>query len=61
MSPLDVIDQLFFLAVGTYVIYVSQARKDRYSKKRAGFLMASGIVVIALAVLITVCDLLRLW
>ncbi len=61
VSPLDMIDQLFFLAVGIYAIYMSQAKKNRYSEKRAGFLMASGIIVIALAALITVGELLHLW
>jgi len=61
VSPLDMIDQLFFLAVGIYVIYMSKAKKDRYSEKRARFLTAAGVIVIALAVLITVGDLLHLW
>ena len=61
MSPLDVIDQLFFLAVGLYAIYMSQAKKNRYGEKRARFLMASGIIVIALAALITLGELLHLW
>jgi hypothetical protein len=61
MSPLDLIDQLFFLLAGIYVIYVSKARKERYSERRARFLRVSGIVVIALAVLMTAGDALRIW
>jgi hypothetical protein len=55
------VDQLFFLAAGIYVIYMSKAKRHRYSETRARFLLVSGIIVIALAVLITVGDALRLW
>jgi len=37
MSPLEMVDQLFSLAVGIYVIYMSKAKRHRYSETMARF------------------------